>query len=307
MAETLKIGDKGASVVTLQEALNKHGVIVKVDGDFGPTTDKKVKEFQSAHGLSADGVVGDNTWAALNASATPKSGFVYTDQILEKGEYYDEIYEKLTIYLHHTAGGHRPDWVIHAWDTDDTIDATGKKTPRSVATAYVIGGRSTRDRNDTSFDGKIFRAFDDKYWAHHLGATYPNNRILNKQSVAVEICNYGPLTKGSDGKYYTYVNSPVPEDMVVKLDKPFKGYIYYHAYTDKQIEATKQFILAMKAKYPKIALKTPLFTADGFELNANAKAGVPGVYTHTNVRTDKFDLYPDPRVLKMLKEICSPQ
>lgn len=227
------------------------------------------------------------------------------DKILEKGEFYSEIFEKTTIYLHHTAGGHRPDWVISTWDTDDEVDKTGKKTPRSVATAYVIGGLSTRDPKDNSWDGKIYRAFDDKYWAHHLGTTLPNNRTLNKISVAVEICNYGPLTKGSDGKFYTYVNSQVPAEQVVILDKPFRGYKYYHAYTDKQIAATKDFILAMKAKYPKIDLKTPLLTVDGFELNTNAQKGVAGLYTHSNVRKDKFDLSPQPKLLAMLKEVCS--
>lgn len=229
----------------------------------------------------------------------------FTDKFLEKGEFYEEVFEKFTIYLHHTAGGHRPDWVISTWDTDDEVDKTGKKSPRSVATAFVIGGLSTRDPKDNSWDGKIYRAFDDKYWAHHLGTTLANNRTLNKNSVAVEICNYGPLTKGGDGKFYTYVNSQVPADQVVTLDQPFRGYKHYHAYTDKQIAATKDFILAMKAKYPKTSLKTPLLTVAGFELNLNATKGVAGVYTHSNVRKDKFDLSPQPKLLAMLKEICS--
>lgn len=230
------------------------------------------------------------------------------DEILGENEYYKEEFEKNTIYLHHTAGGHRPDWVISGWDSDDKIDPkTGKKVTYPVATAFVIGGLSTRDPKDTSFDGKIYRAFDEKYWAHHLGTTLPNNRALNRNSVAVEICNYGALTLSKkDGKYYTYVNNVVPPEQVVKLDKPFKGFIYYHAYTDKQIAATKEFILAMKAKFPKISLNTPLLTVEGFEMNDKAKAGVPGVYTHTNVLTSKYDLSPQPKVIAMLKEICSP-
>lgn len=229
----------------------------------------------------------------------------FIDKILEKGEYYAEIAEKTEIYLHHTAGSHRPDWVIAAWDTDDTADKTGKKSPRSVATAYVIGGISTRDPKDNAFDGKIYRAFDDKFWAHHIGSTAANNRTLNKISVAVEVCNYGPLTLGSDAKFYNYVNSVVPNDQVVKLDKPFRGFTYFHAYTDKQIATIKDFILAMKAKYPKIELKTPLLTVEGFELNAQAQAGAPGVFSHSNTRKDKTDMVPQPKLIAMLKEICS--
>jgi len=228
------------------------------------------------------------------------------DKFLEKGEYYDETVEKTVFYLHHTAGGHRADYVISGWDTDDTIDKLGKKSPRSVATAFVIGGSSTRDPKDTAFDGKIYRAFDDKLWAHHLGTTQANNRTLNKISVAVEICNYGQLKKGTDGKFYNYVNGIVPPDMVCELDKPFRGFKYYHKYTDKQIAATKELILAMKAKYPKIELKTPLLTVDGFEINEAAKKGVSGIFSHSNVRTDKFDVFPQPNLIAMLKEICSP-
>ena len=59
-------GDKGFTVVAVQMLLNKHDFSVKyTDGDFGPDTLAKVKAFQKAKGLTADGVVGPKTWAAL--------------------------------------------------------------------------------------------------------------------------------------------------------------------------------------------------------------------------------------------------
>ena len=46
--------------------------ICGVDGDFGQATEKAVKQFQKDHGLTADGVVGEKTWAALEkACSTP--------------------------------------------------------------------------------------------------------------------------------------------------------------------------------------------------------------------------------------------
>ena len=62
---TLKKGSKGESVKLLQDLLGVKGYILKVDGDFGPNTEKAVKTFQSANGLVPDGIVGPLTWAAL--------------------------------------------------------------------------------------------------------------------------------------------------------------------------------------------------------------------------------------------------
>ena len=52
----------------LQAALNVKGAKpeLKVDGKFGSGTASAVKKFQKSHKLSADGVVGKRTWAALD-------------------------------------------------------------------------------------------------------------------------------------------------------------------------------------------------------------------------------------------------
>jgi peptidoglycan hydrolase-like protein with peptidoglycan-binding domain len=39
-----------------------------IDGNFGPKTKAAVEEFQSSHGLTVDGIVGPNTWAALGGN-----------------------------------------------------------------------------------------------------------------------------------------------------------------------------------------------------------------------------------------------
>lgn len=66
---TLRIGARGPSVVALQQALAKDGrsPTLMVDGRFGPATDLAVKKFQTAKGLTVDGIVGPKTWTALNA------------------------------------------------------------------------------------------------------------------------------------------------------------------------------------------------------------------------------------------------
>lgn len=58
----LKVGSKGDEVKKLQEKLR-----LGVDGSFGPGTEKAVKSWQSANGLTADGIVGAGTWGKLFA------------------------------------------------------------------------------------------------------------------------------------------------------------------------------------------------------------------------------------------------
>lgn len=223
--------------------------------------------------------------------------------LLEEGEYYSEIVDKDTIFLHHTAGGHRPDWVVQgAWENDKT--KSGLKLP--VATAYVIGGVSTTDK-DTSWDGVIVKAFDDKYWAHHLGTEAANNKALNAKSIGIEICNYGGLTKGKDGLFYNYVHKPVPVDQVVDLGKAFRGFQYYHSYTNKQLASLRELCVHLVTKHPKINLKKGLAELNGnpdsFEFSVAALKGSPGLWSHTNVRKDKNDCYPHPQLLELIKSL----
>lgn len=73
---TLKYGDKGDKVRYLQERLAAKGFLPgRIDGDFGDGTLRAVRQFQAANGLKVDGVVGDRTWAMLQAGpAVPLPG-----------------------------------------------------------------------------------------------------------------------------------------------------------------------------------------------------------------------------------------
>ncbi len=63
----LRRGSSGTAVIVLQLRLEELGFDPSgVDGSFGPGTERAVGAFQDFNGLTADGVVGDTTAAALN-------------------------------------------------------------------------------------------------------------------------------------------------------------------------------------------------------------------------------------------------
>ena len=75
MSQTLRNGDQGPEVKKLQELLNKRltpSCNLEVDGDFGDLTEAAVRLYQAAVGLGIDGVVGTNTWAALEQGVVNK-------------------------------------------------------------------------------------------------------------------------------------------------------------------------------------------------------------------------------------------
>lgn len=90
----MKFGSRGPNVQFLQLALNRaeFGPVI-TDGIFGYATQTAVKNFQSAHGLSADGIVGPRTDRALMPWYTG-----YVTHTLQKG---DTLYS--VARMHHTS------------------------------------------------------------------------------------------------------------------------------------------------------------------------------------------------------------
>ncbi|CAM3103811.1 peptidoglycan-binding domain-containing protein [Stackebrandtia soli] len=61
----LRIGSTGADVRTAQHLLTAWGHTTTADGAYGSGTAAAVKAFQSRKGLTADGIIGAQTWSAL--------------------------------------------------------------------------------------------------------------------------------------------------------------------------------------------------------------------------------------------------
>tara|TARA_R110001606_G_scaffold163286_1_gene307451 strand:+ start:576 stop:1493 length:918 start_codon:yes stop_codon:yes gene_type:complete len=303
----LKRGSKGSQVKELQTALE-----LSADGIFGAGTDAAVRRFQSENGLTADGIVGTKTWEAIGIDTdseaaadeseyTTKDGLTIDRQYLDKDEYvrdYGKI-EPLGFFIHHTAGWDNPYNTVSQWNKD--------KRGR-VATQYCIGGSNVKG-NGSKHDGVVVECFPNNYLGWHLGKV--GSFKISKLSGGVELNNFGYLKKKGD-KYYTYVNTEVKPQFVCDLGYKFRGHQYWHAYTDKQIESLRLLILHLRDIYPKMdlvnglpkLLKEGVHPKDAFEFNTDAyNAKQFGLWTHTNVRKDKFDCFPQPELVEMLKQL----
>lgn len=62
---SIRRGSRGAAVAEAQSLLAATGYDLVPDGAFGPRTEVAMKAFQKSAGLTADGICGPKTWAAL--------------------------------------------------------------------------------------------------------------------------------------------------------------------------------------------------------------------------------------------------
>jgi hypothetical protein len=288
----LKLGSKGKEVKELQEFLN-----INADGIFGVGTKAAVQKWQANNNLVADGIVGPATWDAMGLATTDASEKVYTTDnglvinkhFLPVGEYKQGPINAEWLFLHHTAGWHNP---------YKTIDSWGRDSRGAVATEFVLGGPSVKG-NDDKYDGEMVQAFPEGNYGWHLGKN--GSQKMHVNSIGIEVCNFGYIVNGK-----TYAGTTVADSQIVELDKEFRGHKLWHRYSDAQIEALHKWILWI-AERDNIDVRAGLPAlikekgADAFEFNEDAYYGrVKGLWTHTNTRKDKVDMFPQQELMDML-------
>lgn len=203
---------------------------------------------------------------------------------LSDDQFFQDVHPKKQIYLHHTAGGPNAVSVANYFQQKE-----GK-----VATAFVIGA-----------DGTIVQLFSSKHWAYHLGLKPEvfaekgvDYKSLDKISIGIEICNYGPLAK-KNGYFYNYVGGKVDRSQITELKSKYKGHIWWQKYTDEQIESTRQLLVYLCDTYG----ISKEYTDGIFDIDKRALKGENGIFTHNSVRHDKSDIYPCPRMIEMLNNL----
>ena len=102
---TLKKGSRGSEVKQLQTLL----VYVAADGIFGEKTEAAVIAFQTAHNLTADGIVGPNTWRVLLGGDDPKDIIVSCEDLKQFAEPHgSKIYGKAKDWGTYSSGACGP-------------------------------------------------------------------------------------------------------------------------------------------------------------------------------------------------------
>lgn len=294
----ITLGDKGFEVSKLQKYLSMIGYDLVIDGTFGNKTLRSLKAFQKKYGLVVDGMAGSKTFSAIKAAQKrtakeeretrhPKNyGDLDVDinYHMASEQYIKQAFDKDKVFIHYTVSGSDARSVIKHWDGN---------SPR-IATAFVISGRGSED-------GKVYEAFNPDYWSYHLGVKGTKGK-LDKHSIGIEVCAWGRLDKKGD-KYYNTYGSEVSADEVCTLEDEWRGRIYYHAYTDKQMESLEK-LLSWIVKAYKIPVQNIEFNRNWMEYDSDVvKLKTPGIWTHTNVRKDKQDSYPDRRLFDILNRI----
>ncbi|MBO7414517.1 MAG: N-acetylmuramoyl-L-alanine amidase [Fibrobacter sp.] len=194
--------------------------------------------------------------------------------------YYNAKTAKKSICLHFTVG----------YIKSDTTSLSTKDNHVSVS--YVV------DRS-----GRIYEMFPDTEWSYHLGSgAVGGNGAMSKQSIGIEISNYGPLKLSDDKLLDAYKNEYCKVSETEFYSKhTYRGYDYYASMTDVQIDAVVALVKYLGRKHD-----IPMnFKSDDSPFASDADAlAFKGVFYHTNVRKDKFD-WPFTPSLKAIISKCT--
>jgi hypothetical protein len=197
----------------------------------------------------------------------------------------------------------------------DTYYYKNKTTKKSICLHFTVGhiksdvsSLSAKDNHvSVSYvvdrSGRIYELFPDTYWSYHLGANaVGKNEVMSKQSIGIEISNYGPLKLSGENLMDAY------NKVYCKLSETeyyykhnYRGYDYYATMTDIQTEAVAALVKYLGRKH-----NIPMNFKSNDEPFASATEAVSfnGVFYHTNVRKDKFD-WPFGPALKAVIAACN--
>jgi putative chitinase len=222
----LKLGSTGDDVVKLQQKLGVDPI-----GKFGPKTEAAVKSWQSANGLTADGIVGPGTWAKMFAEGTVSQPSVITEPAPAPSVGGLKL-EKLK--------GHIPDSVIA--QIPDTAAKFQINTPLRLAhflaqCGHESGGfRATKENLNYSAKGLV-GTFKKYFPTEAAAKPYERQPVKIANKVYGNRMGNGPESSGEGSKFcgrgyiqltgkenYTAFGKSINEDILSNPDKVASQY-----------------------------------------------------------------------------------
>lgn len=188
---------------------------------------------------------------------------IIKNKFLKDIEYNKGVHKKNQIVLHHTVSSTAQSAIN--WFSQDNGDSR-------VAVAFVV------DK-----DGTIYKLFDPKYWAWHLGKG--SNTRQNAFSIGIEIVNEGGIIK-KDKKLYWFDGKIEYKGDYIELEKDFRGYKYFAKYTKEQVKAVHELLANLIEEFDIVPEFSNTLDYDQKFRNFN------GVIMHCNVQPHKSDLSP---------------
>ena len=174
--EIIKKGSKGESVKNLQKALG-----VTADGIFGENTEAAVKKFQSKNGLMPDGIVGEKTWASLQKQSSANKAVA--DWV---------IYNPLKNHITKCKGRSIKYIAIHFTAGSSSICGRAMNTKRVFETREASADFCVDDRDIVQFNPDIKNNY---CWAvgdakkQTTGVKKFNGLATNSNTISIEICS----------------------------------------------------------------------------------------------------------------------
>ena len=116
------------------------------------------------------------------------------------------------------------------------------KNPAAKASAHIVLERNGEITQMVPFNRMAWHAGKSK-WGELSG--------LNAYSIGIEVVNAGKLTKGPDGKWYSWAKRLIPNSEVTLAKHKNEAEEYgWHEYTGEQIEKLIEIGVALNALYP---------------------------------------------------------
>lgn len=216
--------------------------------------------------------------AGLTTEKTKNGLVILKPKFDSTKHYYPVETQKRKIVLHYTVGSCQAAY--------DSLTGTEK-----VSVQYLVAR-----------DGTIINLFPDKYWSYHLGSgAIGGNANMSKESIGIELANYGPLSR-KDYELHTWYSTDKKPDVYCDIGDTnhyfmvnggYRGYTYFAKPTHEQLEAVDGLIKYLCEKYNIPEAKLNKDKRYKVFSNAAMAKNFTGICTHANFRSDgKWDIGP---------------